>query len=355
MKHLIDPTDLSVQEISEIIVLAEDIIANRKKYSEVCRGMKLATLFYEPSTRTRLSFTAAMMELGGNVIGFADAKSSSVSKGETVQDTVRVINCFADIIAMRHKVEGAPLAATEVSSTPIINAGDGSHSHPTQTMTDLLTIKRELGTLNNLTIGLVGDLKYGRTVHSLIKAMSRYENTRFVLIAPPELALPDYIKHDVCDRYGIEYRESSDIESVIGDVDILYMTRVQQERFTDQEEYERVKDCFVLDAEKMRGAKPRMAVLHPLPRVNEIAIDVDSDPRAAYFRQVENGKFVRMALILKLLQWQSDDCRKFDHGGSDLGCKCPNPMCISNLEPVRPRFERTEDTTRCVYCEWEAK
>ena len=337
MKHLIDPTDLTVGEIAEIIAVAEDIIANREKYSEVCRGKKLATLFYEPSTRTRLSFTAAMMELGGNVLGFADAKSSSVSKGETVQDTVRVINCFADIIAMRHKVEGAPLAATEVSRTPIINAGDGSHSHPTQTMTDLLTIKRELGTLNNLTIGLVGDLKYGRTVHSLIKAMTRYENTKFVLISPPELALPDYIKRDVFD------------------VDILYMTRVQQERFTDLEEYERVKDCFVLDAEKMRGAKERMAVLHPLPRVNEIAIDVDADPRAAYFRQVENGKFVRMALILKLLEWQKDANRTFDHGGKTMSCKCPNPLCISNLEPVRPRFEETEGITRCVYCEWEAK
>jgi aspartate carbamoyltransferase catalytic subunit len=222
-------------------------------------------------------------------------------------------------------------------------------------MADLLTIKRELGTLNNLTIGLVGDLKYGRTVHSLIKAMTRYENTKFVLIAPPELALPDYIKHDVCDRYGIEYRESNDIESVIGDVDILYMTRVQQERFTDPEEYERVKDCFVLDAEKMRGTKERMAVLHPLPRVNEIAIDVDPDPRAAYFRQVENGKFVRMALILKLLEWQDDAGRSFDHGGKAMACKCPNPLCISNLEPVRPRFEEVEGVTRCVYCEWEAK
>ena len=222
-------------------------------------------------------------------------------------------------------------------------------------MTDLLTIKRELGTLNNLTIGLVGDLKYGRTVHSLIKAMTRYENTKFILISPPELALPDYIKHDVCDRYGVEYRESSDIESVIGDVDILYMTRVQQERFTDLEEYERVKDCFVLDAAKMRGAKKHMAVLHPLPRVNEIAIDVDADPRAAYFRQVENGKFVRMALILKLLEWQDDASRTFDHGGEAMACKCPNPLCISNLEPVRPRFERVEDIVRCVYCEWEAR
>ena len=351
MKHLIDPTDLTVQEISEIIAVAEDIIANREQYSDVCRGKKLATLFYEPSTRTRLSFTAAMMELGGNVLGFADAKSSSVSKGETVQDTVRVINCFADIIAMRHKVEGAPLAATEVSSTPIINAGDGSHSHPTQTMTDLLTIKRELGTLNNLTIGLVGDLKYGRTVHSLIKAMTRYENTKFVLISPPELALPDYIKRDVFDRLGVEYRESNDIESVIGDVDILYMTRVQQERFTDLDEYERVKDCFVLDAAKMRLAKERMAVLHPLPRVNEIAIDVDADPRAAYFRQVENGKFVRMALILKLLQWQKEVDKHFVQHGVAMDCQCPNPLCISNLEPVRKRFENVDGIVRCVYCE----
>ena len=229
----------------------------------------------------------------------------------------------------------------------------GRSSQPS--MTDLLPIKRELGRLDNLTIGLVGDLKYGRTVHSLIKAMTRYANTKFILIAPPELALPDYIKRDVCDRYGIEYREVADIESVIGEVDILYMTRVQQERFTDLDEYERVKDCFVLDAAKMRGAKEQMAVLHPLPRVNEIAIDVDDDPRAAYFRQVENGKFVRMALILKLLEWQNDESRTFDHGGEALACKCPNPLCISNLEPVRPRFEHSEGIVRCVYCESEAK
>lgn len=304
MKHLIDPTDLTVGEISEIIAVAEDIIANREKYSEVCRGKKLATLFYEPSTRTRLSFTAAMMELGGNVLGFADAKSSSVSKGETVQDTVRVMNCFADIIAMRHKVEGAPLAATEVSRTPIINAGDGSHSHPTQTMTDLLTIKRELGTLNNLTIGLVGDLKYGRTVHSLIKAMTRYENTKFVLISPPELALPDYIKRDVFDRYGVEYRESSDIESVIGDVDILYMTRVQQERFTDPMEYEKVKNTYNLTASMLKGAKDNMKILHPLPRITEIAQDVDDTKHAYYFKQAENGVYVRMAIIAYLLGYK---------------------------------------------------
>ena len=356
MKHLIDPTDLTVQEISEIIAVAEDIIANREQYSDVCRGKKLATLFYEPSTRTRLSFTAAMMELGGNVLGFADAKSSSVSKGETVQDTVRVINCFADIIAMRHKVEGAPLAATEVSSTPIINAGDGSHSHPTQTMTDLLTIKRELGTLNNLTIGLVGDLKYGRTVHSLIKAMTRYENTKFVLISPPELALPDYIKRDVFDRLGVEYRESNDIESVIGDVDILYMTRVQQERFTDLDEYERVKDCFVLDAAKMRLAKERMAVLHPLPRVNEIAIDVDADPRAAYFRQVENGKFVRMALILSLMRWKGEQMVERHEKGEIDGLRCPNQKCITNNEPMERYFYTADNGVhRCYYCDTKAE
>ena len=283
---------------------AKEFEQNREQ--KFLEGKVIASLFFEPSTRTRLSFEAAMYELGGNVLGFSEASSSSSAKGESVADTVKVVSCYADIIAMRHKVEGAPLAATEVSSTPIINAGDGSHSHPTQTMTDLLTIKRELGTLNNLTIGLVGDLKYGRTVHSLIKAMSRYENTKFILIAPPELALPDYIKRDVFDRLGVEYRESNDIESVIGDVDILYMTRVQQERFTDLDEYERVKDCFVLDAAKMRFAKQNMAVLHPLPRVNEITLEVDNDPRAAYFRQVQYGVYVRMAIILTLLGLTED-------------------------------------------------
>ncbi len=277
MRHLIEPTDLSVQETNEIVALAEDIIAHRDRYADRCRGKKLATLFYEPSTRTRLSFTSAMMELGGNVIGFSDARNSSVSKGETVQDTVRVINCFADIIAMRHWIEGAPLAATQVSRTPVINAGDGSHSHPTQTLTDLLTIKRELGRLDNLTIGFCGDLKFGRTVHSLIKAMSRYDNIRIVLIAPPELRLPSYIKSEVCDRCGMDYREVDDMESVMPELDVLYMTRVQKERFVDEEEFERVKDCFVLDARKMSMAKSDMAVLHPLPRVNEILQEVDDE------------------------------------------------------------------------------
>ncbi|MDE6006728.1 MAG: aspartate carbamoyltransferase [Muribaculaceae bacterium] len=358
MRHLIDPTDLSKEEIKEIIALAEDIIADRKKYSEVCKGKKLATLFYEPSTRTRLSFTAAMMELGGNVLGFSDAMSSSVSKGETVADTTRVINCFADIIAMRHSVEGAPLVSAMNSRTPVINAGDGSHAHPTQTLTDLLTIKREIGRFDNITIGFCGDLKFGRTVHSLIKALSKFQGVNVVLIAPEELKLPGYMKHEVCDKLGIPYREVESLEEVIGDLDVLYMTRVQKERFLDEEEYDRVKDCFVLTADKLKDAKPEMRILHPLPRVNEISVDVDNDPRAAYFRQVENGKFVRMALILKLLEWAdkpshhreliSKDVIKGEH-------RCSNPKCISNTEAhaVEPMFRPSADGNglRCVYCE----
>ncbi len=359
MRHLIEPTDLSVQETNEIVALAEDIIAHRDRYADRCRGKKLATLFYEPSTRTRLSFTSAMMELGGNVIGFSDARNSSVSKGETVQDTVRVINCFADIIAMRHWIEGAPLAATQGSRTPVINAGDGSHSHPTQTLTDLLTIKRELGRLDNLTIGFCGDLKFGRTVHSLIKAMSRYDNIRIVLIAPPELRLPSYIKSEVCDRCGMDYREVDDMESVMPELDVLYMTRVQKERFVDEEEFERVKDCFVLDARKMSMAKSDMAVLHPLPRVNEILQEVDDDPRAAYFRQVENGKFVRMALMLRLLEWaEKDSLVERPAAEQSTGHTCSNPRCITNTEPVEPLFHASQtepDVYRCVYCEARAK
>ena len=270
MKHLIDPTDLSKQETDEIIALAEDIIAHREKYQDRMAHRKLATLFYEPSTRTRLSFTSAMLELGGTVLGFSDAKNSSVSKGETVQDTIRVVGCFADIIAMRHPIEGAPLAASEVARVPIINAGDGSHSHPTQTLTDLLTIKRELGHIDGITIGFCGDLRFGRTVHSLIKALSRYNDIKVVLIAPDELRLPDYIKQDVCDRMGIAYKETDDLDSAIPELDVLYMTRVQKERFLDEEEFERVKDSFVLDCRRMALGKPTMAVLHPLPRVNEI-------------------------------------------------------------------------------------
>lgn len=359
MKHLIDPTDLTKQETDEIISLAEDIISNREKYYEVARHRKLATLFYEPSTRTRLSFTAAMMELGGNVLGFSDAKNSSVSKGETVSDTVRVVGCFADVIAMRHPIEGAPTVAAEVSSVPIINAGDGSHSHPTQTLTDLLTIKRELGHIDNITIGFCGDLRFGRTVHSLIKALTRYSGIKIVLIAPDELRLPDYIKQDVCDCSKQQYREVSTIDEVIGELDVLYMTRVQKERFLDEDEFDRVKDSFVLDARRMSMAKEKMAVLHPLPRVNEILPEVDSDPRAAYFRQVENGKFVRMALICKLLEWKDDP----SHGMpvrndifSDTSLRCTNKKCICNNEKVPPLFHRTTNgTIRCRYCDSKIK
>ena len=355
MKHLIDPTDITRQETDEIVELAQDIIANREKYRDSLKYHKLATLFYEPSTRTRLSFTAAMMELGGNVLGFSDARNSSVSKGETVADTVRVVENFVDVVAMRHPLEGAPLVASQAARIPIINAGDGSHAHPTQTLTDLLTIKRELGHIDNITIGFCGDLKFGRTVHSLIKALSRYEGIKVILIAPDELRLPDYIKRDVCDRQGIDYREVRTIEEVISELDVLYMTRVQQERFLDLEEYERVKDSFVLDLEKLKGAKQKMAILHPLPRVNEIKPEVDDDPRAAYFRQVENGKFVRMALIYSLLKWK-DDPEHTMPGHSDrfedASLHCNNPKCICNHEKVRPLFHRTETgVVRCVYCD----
>lgn len=357
MKHLIEPTDLSATELEEILDLALDIIDNRGKYSEACKGKKLATLFYEPSTRTRLSFSAAMMELGGNVLGFSDACNSSVSKGETVADTTRVINCFADIIAMRHPIEGAPLVAALNSSTPVINAGDGSHAHPTQTLTDLLTIKREIGRLNNITIGFCGDLKFGRTVHSLIKALSGFKNINVVLIAPDELKLPGYMKHEVCDNLGIPYREVSSLEDVLSELDILYMTRVQKERFLDQEEYDRVRDCFVLTADKLKTAKPELRILHPLPRVNEISTDVDSDPRAAYFRQVENGKFVRMALILKLLEWTTLNQQHSLIPDNVIisGHRCSNIKCISNTEQhaVKSMFRPSADGNglRCVYCE----
>lgn len=358
MKHLIEPTDLTKLETDQIISLAEEIISNPDSYNEKMRHRKLATLFYEPSTRTRLSFTSAMMELGGSVLGFSDARNSSVSKGETVQDTVRVVGCFSDIIAMRHSVEGAPLAAAEVSEVPIINAGDGSHSHPTQTLTDLLTIKCELGHIDGITIGFCGDLRFGRTVHSLIKALTRYKDIKVVLIAPDELRLPDYIKHDVCDKMGVEYKEVSTIEEVIGDLDVLYMTRVQKERFLDEDEFDRVKDSFVLDAKKMSLAKEKMAVLHPLPRVNEILQEVDADPRAAYFRQVRNGKFVRMALISKLLEWKNDPGHTMPEHDyiTDHSLHCTNHKCICNNEKVQPRFHVSEDgTVRCWYCDSKVK
>ena len=301
MRSLIDILDLSTDEIAELISTADDIIANHDKYMDICHGKKLATLFFEPSTRTRLSFESAMLELGGSVLGFSEAASSSASKGESVSDTVKVVSCYADVIAMRHPKEGAPLVAAMKSDVPIINAGDGGHNHPTQTLTDLLTIHREMGRLDNLTIGLCGDLKFGRTVHSLIAAMSRYENIKFVLISPDELKLPDYIKVDVMDKKGIPYEENPDLEAAMPQLDILYMTRVQRERFFNEQDYIRLKDSYVLTPEKLVDAKESMRILHPLPRVNEISVAVDDDPRACYFRQALNGKYIRMALILKML------------------------------------------------------
>ena len=302
MKHLIDIKDLSVEEIDKMIEVAKDIIANKEKYSHKCDGKILATLFFEPSTRTRLSFESAMLNLGGNVLGFSEASSSSVSKGETVADTTRVVGVYSDIIAMRHPKEGAPLVASEKLTVPIINAGDGGHNHPTQTLTDLLTIKCEKGRLEDLTIGLCGDLKFGRTVHSLITAMSRYKNIKFVLISPKELEIPEYVKKDVLEKNNIEYVETKDIEEYMDKLDVLYMTRVQKERFFNEEDYIRLKDYYILNKEKLEKAKKDLCIMHPLPRVNEISTDVDDDPRACYFKQAEYGKFIRMALILKLLE-----------------------------------------------------
>lgn len=306
MRHLIDPMDLSVEEIDHILNLAQDIINHKDKYSEVCKGKKLATLFFEPSTRTRLSFEAAMMELGGNVLGFSSASSSSSTKGESVGDTVKIVSCYADIIAMRHFKEGAPMLASMKSDVPIINAGDGGHNHPTQTLADLLTIKREKGRLNNMTIGFCGDLMFGRTVHSLIKAMSRYEGIKFVLISPDELKLPEYIRTEVIEKNNIPYEEISSLEDAIGSLDVLYMTRVQKERFFNEADYIRLKDTYILDKSKLALARPDLSILHPLPRVNEISVEVDDDPRACYFRQALNGKYVRMALIMDLLGLDKD-------------------------------------------------
>ena len=306
MKHLISPLDLSVEELDQLLDLAQDIEANPKKYAHACDGKKLATLFYEPSTRTRLSHEAAMLNLGGSVMGFSSADSSSASKGESVSDTIRVISCYADICAMRHPKEGAPIVASQYSTIPIINAGDGGHQHPTQTLTDLLTIRNLKGRLNNMTIGLCGDLKFGRTVHSLINALVRYEGIRFVLISPEELRLPEYIRQDVLDRQQIPYEEVVRLEDALPKLDILYMTRVQKERFFNEEDYVRMKDFYVLDQEKLALAPEDMYALHPLPRVNEIAVEVDDDPRAAYFRQVQYGVYVRMALILTLLDIHVD-------------------------------------------------
>lgn len=301
MKHVISPLDLSLCELADVLDLAEQIIEDPKKYSECCHGKKLATLFYEPSTRTRLSFEAAMLNLGGSVLGFSSADSSSAAKGESVADTIRVVSSYADICAMRHPKEGAPYVASTFSSIPVINAGDGGHNHPTQTLTDLFTIKKLKGRLDNLTIGFCGDLKFGRTVHSLINAMVRYPNVKFVLISPDELKIPAYLREEVLDHNNIDYKEVKNLEAVMPELDLLYMTRVQKERFFNEEDYIRLKDSFILDAQKMEYAKPDMLVLHPLPRVNEIATEVDDDPRAVYFEQAKFGVYVRMALIMKLL------------------------------------------------------
>ncbi len=301
-RSLIDIAEISPEELMELITTANDIIANPQKYAKKCEGKKLATLFFEPSTRTRLSFEAAMYELGGHVIGFADAMSSSASKGESVADTVKVVSCYADIIAMRHPKEGAPLVAANNASIPVINAGDGGHNHPTQTLADMLTIYREKGHFDNLTVGFCGDLKFGRTVHSLITALSNYKNVKIVLISPEELKLPSYIKKDVIKKNGMEYVQTTDLESVMGDLDILYMTRVQKERFFNEEDYLRLKDSYILTPEKLKNAKEDLKILHPLPRVNEISVAIDDDPRACYFKQVLNGKYMRMALIMKLLE-----------------------------------------------------
>ncbi len=304
-RNLIDITDLSVEEIDQLIATAEDIIANPVKYQSVCAHKQLATLFFEPSTRTRLSFESAMLALGGSVLGFSEAMSSSTAKGETVGDTIHTVSCYADIIAMRHPKEGAPYAAAQYSEVPIINAGDGGHNHPTQTLTDLLTIHREKGRLNNFTIGFCGDLKFGRTVHSLVNALSRQTGIKFVFISPEELKMPDYLKENILDRNGLPYEETTSLEDAMPQLDILYMTRVQKERFFNEADYIRLKDTYVLDPEKLVPAKADLTILHPLPRVNEITVSVDKDPRACYWKQVKNGKFIRMALIMKLLGVQA--------------------------------------------------
>ena len=302
MRSLIDILDFSVEEINSLIDDANDIIANPAKYADACRGKKIATLFFEPSTRTRLSFEAAMLELGGSVIGFSEAQSSSAAKGESISDTAKTISCYADIIAMRHPKEGAPLVAANAATIPVINAGDGGHNHPTQTLADLLTISREKGSIKNFTIGFCGDLKFGRTVHSLITALSRYEGINVVLISPEELKLPSYVKKDVLQKHAIPYKQTTDLEAVMPELDVLYMTRVQRERFFNEEDYLRLKDSYILTPAKLSNAKKDLCMMHPLPRVNEISVAIDDDPRACYFKQVLNGKYVRMALILKLLK-----------------------------------------------------
>lgn len=349
MKSVIDILDLSVEELDGIIKTAMDIAQNPSDYAQKCRGKKLATLFFEPSTRTRLSFEAAMYELGGNVIGFSEANSSSASKGESVADTAKVVSCYADIIAMRHPQEGAPYVAALNASIPVINAGDGGHHHPTQTLADLLTIYREKGRLGGLTIGLVGDLKYGRTVHSLIAALSRYPGNKFVLVSPSELKLPDYVKDDVGN--AAQFVETTDLGEHMDKFDILYMTRIQRERFSDRDEYERLKDSYILTVDKLIPAKKDMCILHPLPRVNEISVKVDDDSRACYFKQALNGKLMRMALILHLLALS--DGVKITSEGKEGEFKCTNPRCITSTEQeIRHLYKTGKDgKLRCIFCD----
>ena len=360
MRSLISILQLSTDELDQLIATAKDIIAHPEKYWDSCKHKKLATLFFEPSTRTRLSFEAAMLELGGTVLGFSEAGSSSAAKGESMADTAKTVSCYADIMAIRHPKEGAPYVASRAASVPVINAGDGGHNHPTQTLADLLTISREMGRLDDLTIGLCGDLKYGRTVHSLIEAMSRYKGIRFVLISPKELKIPGFIRYNVLEKHGIPYEEVETMEEVIGSLDVLYMTRIQRERFDEPSEYERLKNSYILDTAKMKFAKEQMCVLHPLPRVNEISVAVDDDPRAAYFRQALNGKYMRMALILKLLEEAKADPQKEAVDTTDLryDLTCCNPKCISQTEQELPQIFRTTDKAanihRCIYCEKKA-
>ena len=352
MKNLIDILDFSVEELDGLIHTAIDIAEHPDSYAEKCRGKKLATLFFEPSTRTRLSFEAAMYELGGSVIGFSEANSSSAAKGESVADTAKVISCYADIIAMRHPLEGAPYVASVNATIPVINAGDGGHHHPTQTLTDLLTIYREKGRLGGLTVGLVGDLKYGRTVHSLIAALSRYEGNKFVLVSPEELKIPEYVKKDAG---GSEFVETTDLSKYMEKFDILYMTRIQRERFTDKDEYERLKDSYILTPEKLLDAKKDMRILHPLPRVNEISVKVDEDERACYFRQALNGKLIRMALIMHLLELNDGKTVTVPTDGVKGKYKCTNPKCITSVEQELDHVYKQdkEGVYRCIYCDRE--
>ena len=356
MRSLIDITDFSVPELDELLDTACDIIENPAKYENACRGKKLATLFFEPSTRTRLSFEAAMMELGGNVIGFSEASSSSASKGESMADTAKILSCYADIMAIRHPKEGAPYVAAKNATIPVINAGDGGHCHPTQTLADLLTIYRENGHFDGLTIGCCGDLKYGRTVHSLLAAMSRYKNVKVVLISPEELQLPEYIKQEVLKKNNMDFIETDSLEDVMPSLDVLYMTRIQRERFDDPLAYERLKDSYILTPEKLVTAKETMRVLHPLPRVNEISVKVDADPRAAYFRQALNGKYMRMALILKLLEDAKAGKQMPDESNVLVNeLRCENSRCISSteqeLDHVFKCVDEKEGIYRCIYCE----